>query len=173
MGGRSWVVTVARHISRHSAGGSGCPAAFLLEPQHRRAEDAALAEVVARPRLDGAEIFTDHDSAGAVRLENEDPHQRLVVVADVRTFGGRTARRHPPQPEQPDDVTAYRVAGQVDEVTRDMGLADFGKQLTTVATHHHPGSIMPCPGSARPIYTTSMLNSAPGSAPSCGRRLPK
>ena len=66
-----------------------------LEPQHRRAEDPALGQVVAHPRLDDAEVLADDDRAGPVRLEREDADERLVVVADVGAVG---RRRRPPGP---------------------------------------------------------------------------
>jgi len=83
----------------------------LLEPQDGRAEDAALLHVVARPRLDRAEVLADDDGARAVRLEHQDPEHRLVVVADVGALVGRHPLRHPPEPEEPDDVVDPHRAG--------------------------------------------------------------
>ncbi len=76
----------------------------LLEPQDRGAQDAALPQVLARPRLDRAEILSYHDRSGPMRLQRQDAHQGLVVVPDVSP--GRRGRpgRDPPQPEQPDHM---------------------------------------------------------------------
>ncbi len=84
--------------------------AVQLEPQDRGTEQAALAQVVAHPRLDGAQVFTDHDRPGPVRLKRDDADHRLVVVAHVGAVGRRRALRDPPQPEQPDDVVDANAA---------------------------------------------------------------
>ena len=82
-----------------------------LEPQDRGAEDAALGEIGAHPRLDGAQVLADDDRVGPVRLQREDADQRLVVVAHIGAGGGVGALRDPPQPEQPDDVVDPQPAG--------------------------------------------------------------
>jgi hypothetical protein len=75
-----------------------------LEPQDRGAEDAALGEVRADPRLDGAQVLPDDDRVGPEGFQREDADHRLVVVADVRARGRPGALRDPPQAEQPDHV---------------------------------------------------------------------
>ena len=57
--------------------------AVELEPQDRRAQQAALAQIVAHPRFDGAQILTDDHRAGAVGLQRDDADHRVVVVADI------------------------------------------------------------------------------------------
>ncbi len=106
VGGRSCVVTEARQYSRQSSGASGLPSPgeVELEPQDRRAEDPAAAQVVAHPRLDGAEVLADDERLGPVRLERQDADHGLVVVADVGPCLRPGTGGDPPQPEQPDDV---------------------------------------------------------------------
>ena len=60
--------------------------AVQLEPQDRRAEQAACAQVVAHPRLDGAEILTDDDA----RRRDAPPARRCRSSPR-----GRSARRCP------------------------------------------------------------------------------
>ena len=69
------------------------------------------AQVVARGRLDDAEVLADHDGAGALRLQRQHADHRLVVVAHVGALGRRAALRDPPEPEQPDDVVDADPAG--------------------------------------------------------------
>ena len=76
----------------------------LLEPQDRRTEQPALAQVVTHPRFDGAQVFAHHHRTGAVGLQRNDADHRLVVVAHVGALRGRRTLRYPPQPEQADDV---------------------------------------------------------------------
>ena len=64
----------------------------------------ALAQVVADPRLHGAEILADDDGAGAVCLQRDDADHRLVVVAHISSSCGEPFRIADAQPEQPDDV---------------------------------------------------------------------
>ena len=79
-----------------AAAAAGAPVAVPLEPQDRGAEHAAVAQVVAHPRLDRAEVLADHEGAGPVRLQGQDPDHRLVVVAHVgaRRPAARPAGTH-------------------------------------------------------------------------------
>ncbi len=81
------MVTDDRQYSRQQFRGNRCAVVGHFEPQNRRAEDAAFAEVVAHPRLDRAEVFTDDERAGAMRLEGKDADHRPMVVVDVGAFG--------------------------------------------------------------------------------------
>ena len=83
----------------------------VLEPHDGRPEDPALAQVVAHPRLDDAQILPDEDRAGPVRLEREDPDEGLVVVAHVGASRGLLVLRDPPQPEEADDVVDADAPG--------------------------------------------------------------
>ena len=74
-------------------------------------EQAALAQVVARGRLDDAEVLADHDRAGARGLQHQDADERLVVVADVGTLDRTHAVGDPPEPEEADDVVDAQAAG--------------------------------------------------------------
>ena len=78
--------------------------AVLLEPQDRRAQQPAFAQVVPGPRLDRAKIFADHHRTGPMSLERQDADQRLVVVPHVGALVGGQTGRHPPEPEEADDV---------------------------------------------------------------------
>ena len=83
-----------------------------LEPEDRGAENAALPQVVAHPRLDGAEVLADHTAPGPAWP----PAPGCRPAPRGRTAGtcprsGR-ALRDPPQPEQPDDVVDPHPAGR-------------------------------------------------------------
>ncbi len=82
-----------------------------LEPQDRRAQDPALAHVVADPGLDHAEVLAHHDGSRALGLQHEDADERLVVVAHVGAFAGRVSLGDPPEAEQADDVVDADAAG--------------------------------------------------------------
>ena len=92
-------------LQRTSAGGVD------LEPQDGCAQQPALPQIVANPRLHGAQILADHHRAGPMRLQCHDPDHRVVVVPHVRALGGRGTLGNPPQPEQPDDVVDANPAG--------------------------------------------------------------
>ena len=111
-GGRQ---VVGRHRGQHERpvvlGGERCAVHVPLEPEHGRPEDPAVGQVVPHPRLDDAEVLADHDRARAVRLERQDPDERLVVVPDVRAVARVGTLGDPPEPEQPDHVVDPDGAG--------------------------------------------------------------
>jgi hypothetical protein len=52
----------------------------------------------------GAEVLSDHHAFVAVALQREDRQEIVERIADVRTFGGRSAGGYPVQPVEPHHV---------------------------------------------------------------------
>ncbi len=113
-----------------------------FEPQDRGPEDAALAQIVAHPRLDRAEILTDDYCLSAVRLEGEDADHRLVVVADVRPGRRRHAVGDPPEPEQPDDVVDADPAGMAQHGREDVAHRAIGQLGEAIRPPRRLGPIL-------------------------------
>ena len=74
------------------------------EPHDIGAEHSPAGEVGAHPRLVGAEVLADDQRPGAVGLKDGDANQRLVILGDVGAVHWQSTCRHPPQPEQAEDV---------------------------------------------------------------------
>jgi hypothetical protein len=129
-------------------GGQRAPTLALLEPQDGRAEDATLGQVVADPGLEHPEVLADHDRPGALRLEAQDPDQRLVVVADVGSRVGARGSRDPPEPEQPDDVVDPDRAR----------VPQHGAQQVAVRGIARPGESLRVPRRLRPVLTLLVVH---------------
>ena len=82
-----------------------------FEPQDRCSQQAAVAQIIAHPRLDRAEILTHDNRTGPMRLQRDDADHCVVVITHIGALCGRYALRDPPQPEQADDVVDAHPAG--------------------------------------------------------------
>ena len=95
---------------RQCSGASGSPA-HPFSNQVIEVPSSPRRAGVAHPRLDDAEVLADDDRAGPLRLERQDAHERLVVVAHIRPRRRGQPLRHPPHAEQPDDVVDPQATG--------------------------------------------------------------
>ena len=112
--GRRWQVMGVHRGHAQGAvvlGAQRLPLAVVLEPQDRGAHDPAVHQVVAHPRLEGAQVLADDEGARALRLQREDPDHRLVVVGDVGAVGRPVPLGDPPQPEQAQHVVDPQRTG--------------------------------------------------------------
>ena len=109
------------------------PAVLIaLEPQDRGAQDAAFEQILPSVRRHDAEVLADHHGPGPMRLQHQDPDQRLVVVVDVGAGVGTGTRRHPPQPEQPQHMIDTNPAGVPEYAAHQVAerrVAEFGETL--------------------------------------------
>ena len=106
-----------------------------LEPHDRRPQDPPGSEVVPHPRFDRAQVLTDDQCTGAVRLQGHDAHHGLMVVPHVGAVPWAQPPGHPPQTKQPHDVVDTDSAG-VTQGTRDhLTQWRVGHLLQHVRTH--------------------------------------
>src|SRR5664280_1756152 len=127
MGGHGGQTQLAIGLSRQ-----GSALSVLLEPQDRRAEDAALAQIVSDPGLNHTEVLANHQRARPLRLEHQDADQGLVVVADVGALTGGQALRNPPQPEEADDMVDPDAASMAQDSAQHVSIRGVAELLQPV-----------------------------------------
>src|SRR5215211_3493335 len=82
-----------------------------LEPQDRRSQDAAFAQVVASPWLHCAKVLPNDHGICPVGLQCQDADHGLVVVTNVCALCGMNTLGNPPQPKQADHMINTQAAG--------------------------------------------------------------
>ena len=144
VGGRSCVVTDARHAARQRVGGERPPSSRRSNHRIEVPRMPRVAQLVLHPRLDGPRSSPTTMAPRALGLERQDPEHRVVVVPDVRALRGGSALRHPPQPEQAQDV--------VDPNARRRAAARYGACPGTARSRARP---------VRPVATAAGTSPGP------------